>query len=522
MIRDPNFTYRLPIDRIGLVLGPVVLLLWWLAVPSGLPPAAHMLMGILLLTILWWITEPIPIPATALLAIVLCVMLGAVPLDEKGNPQSTRKVLAPFADPSLFFMLGGLFLGRAMARHGLDRRIALAILCSRWASRSPAAVLLGVGLAVALVSMGISNTSATAMVYPVTMGIIAVLAAGQESAEVPPEVREQQKALFLRSPYPSVLLLMTAYASGVGGIATPIGSGTNVVARGILDQPAYLGRPLDFLRWALVGVPMMLLMLVCLFLWLRSRAPAAGLDLPALRGYLHNQRAALGPWRAGEVNTLAVFGLVVTLWILPGLLGLVGETDAQRAVQQRLPEDMVALLAPILLFLLPVDWQRRKFSLEVEDFMRVDWGTILLFGSGMTLGVLLVDTGLARAIGDTGFRLVGTRDLWLVTGLAIAAAIFLSEIMSNAAAVTALIPVVFGICNQAGVDPIPPLLGVTFAASFGNALPVSTPPNAIVYSSGLIPLRRMIGAGLGMDVLCGVVIWLVLRVAWALGWSPLL
>jgi sodium-dependent dicarboxylate transporter 2/3/5 len=427
-------------------------------------------------------------------------------------------LLAPFADPSLFFLLGGLFIGRAMTRHGLDRRIALAILCSRWASRSPAAVLFAVGLSVTLVSMWISNTAATAMVYPVTLGIIGCLATGREPslAATPGEAPD-----FARSPYASMLLVMTAYASSVGGVTTPIGTGTNVVARGFFQRPEYLGQSMDFLRWMLVGVPLMLFLFVGLFLWLHRLAPTADLDLPRLRGYLHEQQARLGPWKRGEFNTLLVFLIVVTLWVMPGVLALLGLDAEAEQFRRRCPEDIAALLAPCLLFLLPVSWRDWQFSLEVSDFSRIDWSTILLFGSGMALGSLMVKTGLADAIGNTGFQFLGTNDLWVITALAIGSAILLSEFTGNAAAATALIPVVWSICRQAGVEPIPPLMGVTFGASFGSALPVSTPPNAIVYGSGLIPVRRMIVAGIGLDILCGLVIWLVLRVAWALGWSPL-
>jgi sodium-dependent dicarboxylate transporter 2/3/5 len=514
---------RLPFDRIGLFLGPVVLAAWLAAADhSGLNPEAHRLLGILWLTIIWWVTEPIPIAATGLFAVVLCVVLGAVPADAQGAPQ-TKAFLAPFADPSVFFLLGGMFIGRAMMRHGLDRRIALAILCSRWASRSPAAVLFAVGLSVTLVSMWISNTAATAMVYPVTLGIIGCLATGRE----PSLAATQRGALdpaasdFARSPYASMLLVMTAYASSVGGVATPIGTGTNVVARGFFQRPEYLGQSMDFLRWMLVGVPLMLLLFVGLFLWLHRLAPTVDLDLPKLRDYLREQQAQLGPWKRGEANTLLVFLIVVTLWVMPGVLALLGLDAEAEQFRRRCPEDIAALLAPCLLYLLPISWREWRFSLEVSDFSGIDWGTILLFGSGMTLGSLMVTTGLANAIGKAGFELLGTNDLWVVTALAVGSAILLSEFMGNAAAATALIPVVWSICREAGVEPIPPLMGITFGASFGSALPVSTPPNAIVYGSGLIPVRRMIVAGIGLDILCGLVIWLVLRVAWALGWSPL-
>jgi sodium-dependent dicarboxylate transporter 2/3/5 len=507
----------LPGDRIGLIAGPAALIGWLLftdAAALGLSVEAHRLFGVLLLTILWWLTEPIPIPATGLLAVCLATFLGAVPREPDGSYEPARTVLRPFADPSVFFLLGGTFIGRAMERHGLDRRLALSILCTDWAGRSPGTLLAAVGLSVALLSMWISNTASTAMVYPVTMGIIAVLAAGAGKGAPG----------FARSPFASGLLLMTAYASSVGGISTPIGTATNVVAIGYFRRPEYadrFGGNIDFFRWAAVGVPMTAAIFAGLYLWLRRLAPARGLDMPALRDYLREQRARLGPWARGEINTIVVFAAVVALWMTPAVLAVIPGAGAARAwFVARFPEEMVAVLAPVLLFLLPTDWRKRKFSLELSDFSKVDWGTSLLFGAGLSLGNLMFRTGLAGAVGRTAFEWLGTSDVWAITALAIAGGIVLSEFTSNAATAATLIPVVLSICEKAGTDPVFPLMGVTFGASFGSALPVSTPPNAIVYGSGLIPVRRMIAAGAGLDVICGVIIWLVLRLAGAAGWGP--
>jgi sodium-dependent dicarboxylate transporter 2/3/5 len=496
------------IDRVGLVLGPLALLTWLLTPQGSLTPEAHRLAGIMLFTIIWWVTEPIPIAATGLAAVVLCVFLQAVPAED-GRLEAARTVLAPFADPSVFFLLGGVYIGRAMTRHGLDRRLALSILCTRWAGRSPATVLAAEGLAVALTSMWISNTAATAMMYPVALGIIAVLAGGSGSSVQG----------FARSPYATGLLLMTAYASSVGGIATPIGTATNVVAMGYFKRPEYFGHSADFLRWSLVGVPMMFVLFIGLFVWLQRRSSSAGLAMDQLRQYLRDEYAGLGKWKRGEINTLVVFLIVVSLWIAPGVLSLFSMETGQ-AFSKRFPEEITALLAPVLLFLLPVDWAKRQFTLEGSDLARIDWGTILLFGAGLSLGGLMFKTGLAQAVGEEMFELFATNNVWVITALSIVCGIVLSEFTSNAATASTLIPVIYQLARQAGVDPVPPLMGVTFGASFGSALPVSTPPNAIVYSSGLIPVRRMVAAGAGLDVICAIVIWISLCAAFSIGWSP--
>ncbi|MGD9723711.1 MAG: DASS family sodium-coupled anion symporter [Pirellulales bacterium] len=510
--RDALARLHLPWDFVGLLLGPAALVAWlqW-GSTATLTPEAHRLSAILILTIIWWITEPIPIAATGLCAVVLSVILGAVPVAE-GTFDQAKIAFSQFGNPTLFFLLGGMFIGRAMTRHGLDRRMALAILAARWATRSSTSLLAAAGLTAMLLSMWISNTAATAMIYPVALGMISVLAGGMEGADA---------ESFPRSRYASALLLMIAYATSAGGIATPIGTTTNVVAMGYFRTAEYFGRPIDFGRWSIVGVPMMVLLGLALFFWLRLLAPAEKLDLPALAAHLRAQRAKLGRWSAGERNTLAVFLLVVALWVAPSVLLLAGFEAESEWLRAHFPEEVVAMMAPVLLFLLPVDWRARRFSLEAEDFARIDWSTLLLFGSGLALGNLMFQTGLVRAIGQSAFDYLNTDDVWAITALAIGGGVLMSAFTSNAATAAALIPVVAAICRAGQVDEVMPLMGVTFAASFGSALPVSTPPNAIVYGSGLIPARRMFVAGLGFDVASGVVIWCVLRVAGWCGWTPL-
>jgi sodium-dependent dicarboxylate transporter 2/3/5 len=495
---------------IPLLLGPLILVGWIYFVEVGLPPEAHKLAGILLATLVWWVTEPIPIAATGLLGVALCVILGAIPAAERGR-DGLRLLFAPFADPSVFFLMGGMFIGRAMTRHGLDRRIALALLCTRWAGRTPGTVLTTVALAVTLISMWISNAAAAAMMCPVAVGIVTVLAAARGAP-----------ADFAKSPYASVLVLSVAFGASVGGIATPIGTATNVVAIGIFRRPEYLGRGVDFLAWCAVGVPMMVIIFVGMCAWLRLLAPAKGLDMPALRDYLRTEHERLGAWKRGEINTLVVFLIAITMWVAPGGLAVAGYAEAQRAFNRCFPEEITAVLVPVALFLLPVDRKRGQFTLDAGDWQKIDWGTLLLFGAALALGGLMFRTGLAKTVGDAAFERLGTHDSGAITALAVVSAILLSEFTSNTATASALLPIVYPLCVKAGIDPVPPMLAVTFGASFGSALPVSTPPNAIVYGTGLTPLRRMIRAGLGLDVIAGIVIWAILRLAFeVLHWAPM-
>jgi sodium-dependent dicarboxylate transporter 2/3/5 len=181
-------------------------------------------------------------------------------------------------------------------------------------------------------------------------------------------------------------------------------------------------------------------------------------------------------------------------------------------VVSRLDEAVVAVMAAVLLFVLPIDWRTRQFTLDWRQAASIDWGTILLFGGGLSLGRLMFETGLAAAVGTSLVEMSGATSLWSITALAIVLGVVLTEIASNTAAANMLVPVVISISQAAGVSPIPPALGACLAASLAFMLPISTPPNAIVYGTGLVPIRAMLGFGVIMDVLGALVIFAGLRI----------
>jgi sodium-dependent dicarboxylate transporter 2/3/5 len=223
--------------------------------------------------------------------------------------------------------------------------------------------------------------------------------------------------------------------------------------------------------------------------------------------------ASPGPWTRGQRNCALAFGVAVVLWIAPGALALVASPDAPitRLIGARLDEAVVAVVAAGLLFLLPVDWRQRRFTLAWTSAARIDWGTILLFGGGLALGRLMFVTGLAAHIGQTVITLSGAQSLWTVTAVAVGLSIVLTEVTSNTASTNMLVPVVISICQAAALNPIAPTVGTALGASMAFLLPISTPPNAIVYGTGLVPITRMIQYGLVLDVASFVVIVLGLR-----------
>jgi sodium-dependent dicarboxylate transporter 2/3/5 len=222
----------------------------------------------------------------------------------------------------------------------------------------------------------------------------------------------------------------------------------------------------------------------------------------------------MGIWSKGEVYTLVSFCMAIVLWIFPGVVAaLLGvESDVYKSVKGVLDEGVVALLAASLLFVLPIDWGKRTFAMTWDQAVKIDWGTIMLFGGGLSLGKLMFDTGVARVIGARLTELAGVEGLWGVTALSIVLGILVSETTSNTASASMVIPVMIAVSQAAGVSPIPPALGGCLGASFGFMLPVSTPPNAIVYGSGMVPILYMVRAGILFDILGFFMIWLGLRI----------
>ncbi len=473
---------------VGLLSGPVGSgLVYWAPLPS-LSPAAHTLATIIVWVVLYWITEPIPLPVTALLGTVFCVLSGL---------GTVKSVFAPYAHPIIFLFLGSFLLAEAMAVHGVDRRLAIRMLALPWTNARPSRILLALGAVTAVISMWISNTAAAALMLPSALGTLTAL--------------RESSGDHLGS-YQIGLMIMLSYAATAGGMTTLIGTPPNMLGVGLIAQQA--GTSMSFLSWIAIGLPLGILLLFvgwALLLWLH---PARTPVVPDLERQLSAQRAALGPWTRGQINACVAFGMAVVLWIVPGIIiavmGVNSPTGRWLAVH--LPPEVVALLAAGMLFVLPVQFATGEFTLTWRQATRINWGILLLFGGGLAFGYLMVDTGLARAIGAGFVGGLGAQGVWSLTAIAILVAVLISELVANTATAAMLVPVVIAIAQSAGVSPIPPALGATLGASLGFALPVSTPPNAIVYGTGLVPLGSMIRAGLFFDLLGAALIWVTLRV----------
>ena len=472
---------------IGAFLGPICALLIWFTPIAGLDPSQHKLLAILALVAIWWIIEPIPIPITSLLGPALCVLTGVA---------SMKDSFDSFANPMIFLFMGGFLIAKGMMVNGLDKRIAYGIMSMRWVGDSPRRIFLAIGLACMLCSGWISNTATCAMMFPIALGLLEA-------------IREMMaangKQIDLKNyKYATGLMLMTAYACSIGGVLTPIGTPPNIIMLGFLKELAPQAHEVTFFEWMIWGVVGMVAYFAVAYAVLWKMFPADVKHIEGASEFIRRHAEELGSWTRAQKNTLFAFLFAVVLWITPGVLSTIFGQESQvvKTYNTYLPEELVAVLGGLLLFFLPVDRKKGKVTLSWKEGVEgIEWGTLLLFGGGLAMGSLMYTTGLSNWVGE-GIRdvLGGHPSEWLFVGLFCAAALILSELTSHTAATNLLGPIAIGAAISVGFNPIPVAIGIALSSSLGFMMPVSTPPNAIVYSSGYVPLTKMIKSGVIIDI----------------------
>jgi solute carrier family 13 (sodium-dependent dicarboxylate transporter), member 2/3/5 len=471
----------------GLWLAPAVLLLL-LALPMPLPVAGHRMAAILALVVVLWMTEALPMAITAMLGPILAVIFGVA---------DARGALAPFADPIIFLFIGSFILAEAMFVHGVDRRIAFTALSSRFVGASATRVLVVYAAVATVLSMWISNTATTAMMFPIGLSIVNHLMRVAPKGE---SARQSVRQFALG------LMLVTSFGASVGGMATPVGTPPNLIGIGMLDRIAHVR--ITFFHWMALGVPIVVLLFVFLAV-LFSSTCTRGLRVGEGSSELvRDELRRLGRLSPAERNVLVAFGLTVVLWIAPGLFTIGGweQSAFARAYEKAMPEGIAAMVGAMLLFVLPVDWRARRFTLTWDQAVRIDWGIVLLYGGGLAIGGLAFSTGLADALGRGITAWLPSHGSLMLTTLFTGAAILLSEATSNTASANMIVPVAIAVAQAAGVRPVEPAIGATLGASMGFMMPISTAPNAIVYSSGFIPITAMMRYGIALDVVAFVLI----------------
>lgn len=456
-------------ERWGTWFGPLLFLLSVvIPAPEGLTHEAWLTAGAGLWMAVWWMSEAVPIPITSLLPIVLFPVLGVAPISEAASP---------YANPLIYLFMGGFILAIGMEKTGLHKRIALALL--RRVGTRPDDIIGGFMLSCALLSMWVTNTATTMMMLPIGLSVIA-LAREQEGGKA----RQLGPAL----------MLAIAYSCTIGGLGTLIGTVPNALVAGFMQET--YGIQIGFLQWMGVGVPLVAVGIPATW-WLLTRrlfhlghAPLEGLE-----DLIRSQLAEMGPASRDEKWVFRVFGVIVLLWMTRPLL-----TDWVPG----LSDTGIALFGAVILFLIPSaipgDTWESRFLLTWEDATRLPWGILVLFGGGLSLAAAIADTGLASWLGTLISGISDWPVLLIITSVTLLV-IFLTELTSNTATTAAFLPVMASVAMGIGQNPFLLTIPATLAASAAFMLPVATPPNAIVYGSGLVSIPQMARTGIWMNLL---------------------
>lgn len=446
--------------------GPAALAVFLLlpAPPDLTQPAWYML-GVTAWMAIWWISEAVPIPATALLPIVLFPLLGILPAAE---------ATLAYANHLIYLFMGGFMIAVAMERWQLHRRLALHVI--RAVGTSPARLVLGFMLATALLSMWISNTATAMLMVTIGLAVLKQLLPGEKASD---------------SPLGTALMLGIAYAASIGGVATLIGTPPNAVLAAVLER--YYGIELQFAVWMRFALPLSVLMLLLTWLYLTRVAFALdNVQCEESSGQIRDQLRRLGRPSAAEKRVALVFAAVALLWIGHGLIDW--------APFQAVKDSTIAIGGALLLFALPAGDGKGSRLLDWQTAVRIPWDIILLFGGGLSLAAGFSETGLTTWLAGQLRFLEGAPMPLLILGTGVLV-IFLTEVTSNTATASLMLPVLGALAQALQISPLLLMVTATLCASFAFMLPVATPPNAIVFGSRCIRMAQMARAGLWLNVL---------------------
>lgn len=464
--------------------GLLLCLLCFFINPFGLAAKANLVLALAVLMISWWVLDAMPLPVVALLPLVLYPLLSV---------NSIKDTARSYSDSIIYLFMGGFFLGMAIEKWNLHKRIALRII--RFTGTNGNNIVLGFIISTGFISMWLSNTATTMMMYPIGASVIHVI-----SKHAGPHANIKNFSL--------TLMMALAYASNFGGIATIIGTPPNVAYVSHLN--AHYKHGIDFISWMLLCMPLAILLLFMLYLvmvkWLYPNNLSHS---PEGRQYIDAELKAMGKLSRQEKRVLIVFCSTAFLWITKDIINA-----AQKLFQ--LDDSIIAILGAISLFIVPSGRNKEESEerlLEWDDTRNMAWGILLLFGGGIAMAKSLEEAKLIESLGQyiAGFA---TDNLLLLIFIVTLLSVFLSEVMSNIAQVIVMAPVISAVADALHINPL--LLGIpmTLGASCASMLPMGTPPNAIVFSSGHIKLKQMLKTGFVMNIICIILItlfsWLLL------------
>ena len=455
----------------GLLGGTLLLLFTVFADPwFGLPPTAWHCLGLVLLMAVWWATEAVPLPVTALLPIIFLPMLGLC---------NVKASTAPYAHPTIYLFFGGFLLGLAMEKCNLHKRIALLILSK--VGSCPRMQIAGFMFATGFISMWVSNTATAIMMLPIGISVASVVTQGQDAGEA--------------KRFSCALMLAIAYSSSIGGMGTLIGTPPNALLRAFLAEHYHIH--IGFGQWMLLGVPVAIALSLFTWWWL-TRKPFnfAG---NTVHEKIRQELEALGPVSREEAMTACLFGCAALCWVL------------QPIISRALPfvdDTFIAMCFGLLLFVMPVDMGKRQFLMNWQEARKLPWGILLLFGVGLSLAGAINSTGLASWMANVLGSLQGIPFI-LMTFILVITVQIMTEFTSNTATSAAFLPLVGIMAVAQGIEPAIYAIPAALAASCAFMLPVSTPPNAIVFRSGALTIPDMLRAGFALTLASGVIITLL-------------
>ncbi|MDX2047577.1 MAG: DASS family sodium-coupled anion symporter [Chitinophagaceae bacterium] len=451
--------------------------------PFGLGVNANKVVAVALLMITWWVSESLPMPAVALVPLVLFPVMGIAKIEEAA---------APYANPVIFLFMGGFMIGLAIEKWNLHKRIALGIV--NFTGTSGNRIILGFILATGFLSMWLSNTATTMMMFPIALSVIHVMKeSGNDSRGI--------------ANFSLCIMLAIAYSANFGGISTIIGTPPNVAYAAFIYKK--YNYDISFINWMLICTPVAYLLLFTLYLvmvkWLYPSHIASNVQT---HDFIRGELKKLGKLSKPEKRVLVIFIVTALLWITKDLINtLFTKIDFLKDI--RLDDNMIAVFGALLMFIVPAEnteHGHRKI-LEWGDTQRMAWGILLLFGGGISLANAMEKAGLIEKLGNWIASFSGT-DVFILVLVVTFISIFISEVTSNVAQVIVMAPVMSGIADALHINPF--LLGIpmTLAASCASMMPMGTPPNAIVFASGYIKIKQMMRVGLVMNLVSIILITL--------------
>jgi sodium-dependent dicarboxylate transporter 2/3/5 len=491
---------------VGLTLGAVLGVVTYFAMPASaaglaadlvggdvyFPPGPLKLAaGLTVLMAIWWMTEAVPLAATALLPVAVVPIYrafaqhadcgAAATAEEWCSSTAFTTVASQYASGTIFLFMGGFLLALSMQRWNLHKRIALAVVAA--VGTKPTRLVAGFMIASGFITMWVSNTATAVMMLPLGVSILTLVG------------RLSKEAGSTRSNFGTSLMLGIAYASSIGSLSTLIGTPPNTFLKGYMEQE--FGVTISFSKWMMAGLPLSIVFLaITWFILTKVLFKPEIKDIPGGRDLIRSERAALGPWSAGEKLVAIVFAAAAVCWVAFPLIPPLADLGVK--------DEYIAMAVGVVLFLLPAEPRKGIMVLDWNTAKHMPWDVLLLFGGGLALSGLITDTGLANWIGDRAKGL-GSIPVFLAVVVVTMLIIFLTELTSNTATAALFVPIMGGVAVGLGLDPMMLAVPVALASTCAFMLPVATPPNAIAYGSGYVTIGSMVRGGLWLNLI-GIVL----------------